>query len=200
MADDVILDAMASYITSDQESLSLALRVEAAMPRVRERLIGGVLEGVKRHFSAPDYAVIESDGKDILAPQHLTLRKQSWTGNLEDSDQSTGIRWGTTKRDWGNVYIGLYLDDAVIEKLQARDRLNDDLKRLRQYNDDNYPLKWDGWNELGNLRDWSCGEFLEQTRSASNAVVGELACWLEKWLSCPTVEEILSVVKRSHAE
>ena len=117
MANDVILDETADHIISDQESLALALWVEAAMPRVRERLIRNVLEGVKGRFPAPNCVVIECDGKDILKANQawLTLRKQTWLHNFERSDQSTGIRLGTDGKEGGNVYIGLYLADAVIK-------------------------------------------------------------------------------------
>ena len=204
MANDVILDGTASYITSDQKSLALALLVEAAMPRVREKLIRSVLKGVKKCFQPPDYVVIECDGEDLLRAKKawLTLRKQTWLDNLEHSDRSTGIRLGTDQKEGGDVYIGLYLANAVIEKIETQG-LNDKLERLRQYNggdSKNYPLKWDGRDDLGKLGDWSHGAFLEQVRSASDEIVGELTKRLKKWLDCPTVEAILSVVRRSHTE
>ena len=111
MTQNMIVETTANFIRANEKNLQLAFQVEKAMPVVREELIKGFFECVKKQLTE---IVGATQGWEIQAigTEGLWVCKSNWERLKPDSDPNWyphwwGIRLLTKRPDWPHASISV---------------------------------------------------------------------------------------------
>ena len=138
--EDRILEATMEYIRRDPRNLELALRIENAMPQLRQRLCEEVLKAAKEKLGArtqngevrgtwevhPSWT---NGNRNFMARfSHLVLRPKGWPPDTAYNGYVSGVQIMTDKSEWGQVWLGIMfprdfgrqvIQDATLESFQG---------------------------------------------------------------------------------
>ena len=197
MSNDVILEATVDFIMENEKHLNLAFRVAEAVPRVREKLLRKVLDGIKGHFLVGDWEILTPYDKNIGASNaRLLLRGNDWPKSANDDE--TGIQLITEGSYWSDVFIGLRLSEKLRKKIEGQPELKKKLNKLKTCEDPKWPLRWEYLRS--DLRDWRGEKFLERALQSPEQIVGEVTDQLKAWQNRKEAREILTVARCSHGQ
>lgn len=189
MGEDVIANAAVEFITADERHMQLAYKIEAVVPRIRERAVDSVLRRVKDRLSkrlvndAWDVKLLRSNDR---RPQAVRVMKESWMDRFGDNPRTEwrGVRVvANSYTTWSSSNISLTplkdLDTARIKEVFRTSGLGTS-------------SVGGGYHHVelrGDLRDWNGSDFAIRAWHGANGIAEELADMIARL--CKGVDELL---------